>query len=186
MKPEEFSGMIIPAYTNFIQYKGVWDMQDLYETMADFFRNQKFKFYEIVYKHKHPSPFGAERQYVWRADRNVEEHYKFVLDIFFHTYDARDIEVTMKDGSKKVYTKGRIWIQFRGRVFTDYEKTWEENAFYAQLRNFYHKYVIQKKMEGVWWDEMYYKVFNKLHHIVQGRLKMEAEEFEHREFAGVH
>jgi len=133
MKPEEFEMMAAPAYTYFLQYKGAWDMQDLYESMADFFRQQKFKFYEIVYKHKHPSPFGAERQYVWRGERNVEEYYKYVLDIFMHTYEASDIEVTMKDGSKRIFTKGRIRIQFRGRVAVDYEKKWEENAFYAQL-----------------------------------------------------
>ena len=186
MKPEEFEGMEASVYTNFIQYKGVWDMQDLYESMADFFRQQKFKFYEIVYKHKRPSPFGEERQYVWRGERNVEEYYKYVLDIFMHTYEASDIEVTMKDGSKRIFTKGRIRIQFRGRVAVDYEKKWEENAFYAQLRNFYHKYIIHKKVGAIWWDEFYYKVFNKLHNLVQGRLKMEAEEFESREMAGVH
>ena len=186
MKPEEFAVESMPSPTTFIQYKGVWDMQDLYETLADFFRDQKFKFYEVVYKHKHPSPFGAERQYVWRGERNVEEYYKYVLEIFIHTYDASDIEAVTKDGTKRTFTKGRIRIQFRGRVNFDYEKKWEGNAFYAQLRNFYHKYVIQKKIESIYWDEFYYKVFNKLHNLVQGRLKMESEQYEAREMAGVH
>lgn len=186
MKPDEFSMMVNPYFSMFIQYKGVWDMQDLYEVMADFFRNQKFKFYEVVYKHKHPSPFGADRQYVWRAVKNVEEYYQFEVDLFFHTYDARDIEVAMKDGSKRTFTKGRIWAQIRGRVYTDYEKKWEDNAFYAQLRNFYHKYVIQKKIEGIWEDEVYYHVMHPLHHLIQQRLKLETEEYEHKEFVGAH
>jgi len=186
MEPEEFSKIVQPYYTMYLQYKGAWDMQDLYESMADFFRQQKFKFYEILYLHKRPSPFGADRQYKWKAVRNVEEYYKFVVDVFFHTYDAHDVQVTMKDGSKNSFTKGRIWVQIRGRVIIDYEKKWEDNAFYAQLRNFYHKYVIQKKIEGVWADEIYYRVMNPLHNLIQQRLKMETEEYEHREFVGAH
>lgn len=186
LHPDNFSMNVIPGYTNYIKYKGVWDMQDLYESMADFFRNQKFKFYETANIHKHPSPFGADRKYFWKAVKNVEEYYQYVLDIYFHTYDTRDIEATMKDGSKKVFTKGRIWVQIRGRVILDYEKHWEENSFYAQLRNFYHKYIIQKKAEGLWGDEVYYRVMNPLHHLIQQRLKMETEEYEHWEFYGAH
>ena len=91
----------------------------------------------------------------------------------------------MKDGSKRTFTKGRLWIQFRGNIETDYEKRWEENTFYANLRNFYHRYVIKKKIEGIWWDHMYYKVFLRLQSLVKERLKMESEGFEHRYFAGV-
>ena len=185
MKPEDFY-LKVPFPPTYLQYKGVWDMQDLYETIADFFRNQKFKFHEIFYKHKRSSPFGVERQYGWNATRKSEEYYEFVVDIFLHTYDARDVEVKMQDGSKKLFIKGRVWIQIVGYVHVDYEKKWEDNVFYAQLRNFYHKYVIQKKMEAIWWDELHYKVCNKLRNILQQRLKMESEEYEHRYFAGVH
>lgn len=183
--PADFSQVEYPVFTLFIRYKGIWDMQDLYETLADFFRNQKFKFQEVIYKHKRPSPWGYERQYVFQAVRNIEEYYQWIVFLFIHTYEANDIEVTMKDGTKKIFTKGRIWIQERGRLNMDFEKKFEENTFYAQLRNFYHKYIIQKKIEGIWWDEFYYKVLNRLHHTIQGRLKLETEEYE-AHIAGVH
>ena len=38
--PEASTGN--PVY---VQYKGIFDMQDLYESIADFFRQKKFKFY---------------------------------------------------------------------------------------------------------------------------------------------
>ena len=50
----------VPADTTYIQYKGVWDMQDLYEFVASFFHSHKFKFYELRYIMKKPGPFGAE------------------------------------------------------------------------------------------------------------------------------
>ena len=171
--------------TTYIQYKGVWDMQDLYEFVASFFHKNKFKFYEQKYIYKKPGPFGPEIYHVWEATRNVEEYYKYIMHIFLHIFDQQDIEVVMKDGSKRVFTKGRLWIQFSGKVEMDYEKRWEENAFLANLRNFYHKYVIWKKIEAIWWDSMYYKVFLKLQSLVKERLKMESEGYEHRYFAGV-
>ena len=175
----------IPMNTGYFQYKGVWDMQDLYEFVASFFSRDKFKFYEQRYIQKNPGPFGPETYHVWQATRDVEEYYKFKISIFLHTFDTQDTDVVMKDGSKRTFTKGRLWIQFRGSVEMDYEKRWEESAFYANLRNFYHRYVIKKKIEGIWWDHMYYKVFLRLQALVKERLKMESEGFEHRYFAGV-
>ena len=173
------------AFLNYLQYKGVWDMQDLYEFVASFFHRHKFKFYELRYIYKKPGPFGTENYHIWEATRKVEEYYKFTIRIFLHTFDEQNVEVVMKDGSKKIYSKGRLWIQFRGSIETDYEGKWEENAFYANLRNFYHKYVIWKKLEAIWWDNMYYKIFLKLQSLIKERLKMESEGYEHRHFHGV-
>ncbi|MAE42662.1 hypothetical protein CMO93_02735 [Candidatus Woesearchaeota archaeon] len=171
-----------PADVAYVQYKGVWDMQDLYEFVASFFSKSKFKFYEKKYIHKRPGPFGPETYHVWEARKDEEEYYRTLIDLFLHTYDTQDIEVTMKDGTKKTFTKGRLWIQIKGTIQLDYEKRWEEKAFYANLRNFYHKYVIWKKIEAIWWDKMHYTLFLRLHSLIKERLKMEADAYEHRYF----
>ncbi|MBS3126086.1 hypothetical protein J4453_01435 [Candidatus Woesearchaeota archaeon] len=172
--------------TVYIRYKGVWDMEDLYLTMVDYLRGRKFKFHEKIYKHKHPSPFGVERQYIWQAERKEEEYIEFVIDIYFHTYDAHDVEVVMKDGTSKTFTKGRIWMEFKGHVTYDHEKRWERSAFYAQLRNFYNKYIIKKRMDQIWWDRLWYREIYPLHDLVRRQLKMESEGYEHRYWTGVH
>ena len=182
MKPEQSTFKDVPMNTTYLQYKGVWDMQDLYEFVASFFHRQKFKFYEKRLIHKRPGPFGPETEYIWGAELNIEEYYKYIMNIFLHTYDTQDIEVVMKDGTKRSFTKGRLWIQFTGKVEMDYEKRWEENAFYANLRNFYHKYVVLRKIEAIWWDRMYYNTFLKLQSLIKERLKMESEGYEHRYF----
>ena len=182
-EPYPFALKEVPSiYTSYLQYKGVWDMQDLYEFLASFFNKHKFKFYELRYITKHPGPFGPETYHVWQAKRNVEEYYGYQIDIFLHTFDTQDIEVTMKDGSRKTFTKGRLWIQFRSKVIFDYEGRWEQSSFYANLRNFFNKYVVWKKIGAVWWDNMYYTVFLKLQSLVKERLKMEADAYEHRYF----
>ncbi|HII17360.1 TPA: hypothetical protein HA361_05600 [Candidatus Woesearchaeota archaeon] len=170
----------------YIRYKGVWDMEDLYQQMVDWFRQRKYHFYEKIYKHKHPSPFGIERQYVWAAHRHEDDYLSFHISIYFHTYDAHDVEVLMKDGSTRAFTKGRIWMEFTGKMEYDDEKRWEERAFYYSLRNVYNKYVIKKKKEQLWWDQLWYREIHQLYNLVQQRLKMESEGFEHRYWTGVH
>ena len=183
MDPEEvFRKESGDAFSTYLQYKGVWDMQDLYEFVASFFSRAKFKFYERRYIHKRPGPFGPETYHVWEAIRNVEDYYRYVINIFLHTYDTQDVEVVMKDGSKKIFTKGRLWIQFKGRTEFDYEKKWNENDFYIHLKDFYHKYVVHKKIESTWWDQMYYSVFLKLIALVKERLKMESEAHEYKDY----
>ena len=109
-EPLTFRHKEIPALTNYLQYKGVWDMQDLYEFVASFYSREKFKFYESRYIQKHPGPFGPETYYVWNAERQVEEYYMIRINIFLHTFDTQDVEVVMKDGSKGAFTKSRLWI----------------------------------------------------------------------------
>ena len=186
-KPEDYihlgEAAVGPTY---VQYKGIFDMQDLYDSIADFFRQKKFKFYEVQQRLRKPSPFGAEILYQFRATRKVEDYYEWVLNITIETFDVHDVEVVMKDGTKKKMTKGKLWIQIIHKVEMDYEKLWEKNAFLAHLKSFYNKYIIKKKIEGMWWDELYYKIVLRLHALIKERLKMISEGFESRHMAGVH
>jgi len=168
-----------------LRYKGVWDMQDLYESMVDWFKKRKYKFREHIYKHKHPSPFGVERQYTWEARRHENDYIEIVYHIYFHVYDARDIEVVMPDGSKKVYTKGRIWFEIKISVLTDYEGRWSDSSFYANLKDFYNKYVIRKNFTEGWGPKNRYEMYAFVT-LIKQRLKMESEEYEHAHFVGVH
>ena len=185
-KPEDFihygEGGVGPIY---LQYKGIFDMQDLYESIAEFFRRKKFKFYEIQNRLRRPGPFGAEIYFLFQAERKVEEYYMWEVRIEIETFDVHDIEVVMKDGTKKKMQKGRIWMQINHKVITDYEKVWEKSAFLAQLKSFYNKYIIKKSYEGLWWDELHYKIVVKLHSLIKERLKMISEASE-THMAGIH
>ncbi|MBI4439347.1 hypothetical protein HY638_00065 [Candidatus Woesearchaeota archaeon] len=187
-EPEKPLYMYVKSPTGSVnlRYKGMWDMDELYKKMAEWFRSRKYNFYEKVYKHKAPSPFGKDRQYVWNAERREEDYYKFVIEIYMHTYDASDIEVQNPDGTSKIMTKGRIWIEFKGHILFDYEKRFEESRFYANLRNFYNKYIIKKRVEHILWDQLWYREVQKLYELVMDTLKMHTAEHEHRYWTGVH
>lgn len=186
-KLSEFKHFIpLPANTLYIQYKGIFDMDDLYISVADFFRHKKFKLFEIQQRHRRPGPFGAEVMYQYRATRKVEDYYMWTVDIAMETFDERPVEVVLKNGTKKKMTKGRLWIQIRGQVDYDYEGNWNKSAFLAQLQNFYNKYIIKKRIESVWWDQLQYKIVLTLHALIKERLKMISEGYPSRFMHGVH
>lgn len=174
------------VFTVFLRYKGVWDMEELYVRMVDFIRKRKFHFHEKAYKHKHPSPFGVERQYVWEAIRKESDFMEFRVNIYFHTYDAHEVDVILPDGAKKVYTKGRLWMEFRGSIEFDWDKHFQKKAFYMQLRNFYNKYIIKKRREQQWWDKLWYHEVLPLRQLVMDILKMQEDKYEHRHWQGPH
>ena len=188
MKPEDFiQNAAIPSGAPiYVQYKGILDMQELYESIADFFMQKKFKFYEKQQRHRKPGPFGSEVLYQFEAAREVEDFYKWTIYVNIETFDMHDVDVVAKDGTKKKMTKGRIWIQLYGKIEVDPHKEWEKSAFMAHLKSFYNKYVIRKKYEGVWWDEMYYNIVLQLHALIRERLKMTSEVYEHRHFDRTH
>lgn len=176
----------VPDYNIYLQYKGVWDMQELYEGIINFMRHFKYKVTEKLHFQTRPTAFGVEHKIQIEFNRRVEEYYKYYTYVYMHTFDLTDIEVKLPDGSIKTYVKGRIWIEIKGRCFVDADRRWPKTVFYQQLKSWYHKYVIQKKAEAIWWDKMHYKVTVKLRNVIQQKLKKDTEEFEARYFAGVH
>lgn len=174
-----------PAPTMFIRFKGVWDMQDFYVRLIDWFRKRKYHFHEKAYKHKHPSPFGVERQYVWEAERNENDYVQAKINLYFHTYDAHEIEIILPDGSKKEMTQGRLWVEFRISLTFDYEKRWNRKEFYKHLRRFYNEYVIRKKtMQG--YAPKYRQEIYDLHAYVKHLLQFENDQYVWKNAAGVH
>ncbi len=185
MKASEFM-TTWPTPLVFLQYKGIWDMQELYEVIVDFLRDYKFKVYEKMQRHRVAGPFGVERQYLFEGVANLEHYYQWIVTVDIETFDEHEVEVVTKDGQKRMMTKGRLWMRISGNVEGDFERIFEKSAFAAQLRNFYNKYIIKKKAEGVWWDTLHYNVVLKLHARIKEHLNMLSAQFEHRHFSGVH
>jgi hypothetical protein len=170
----------------YVQYKGIFDMQDVYESIIHFLREKKFKVHEKQHRYRKPGPFGAEILHQFEATRHIEDFYEWTVTVYIETFDLHDVEVVTKAGEKKKMQKGKFWMQLYGRCETDPDKVWEGSAFMAHLKSFYLKYVVRKKYEGVWWDELYYKVVLRLHALVRERLKMASEVNETRQHGGTH
>ena len=170
----------------YVQYNGVWDMDELYNLIARFFLGEKFKFYEKRQRRRKPGPFGYETLYKFEAQRDIDEYHRWIVHVHLETFDEHDVEAQDKHGRKRKMTKGKLWIQLRGEMITDYENKWEGSMVALYLRTFYNKYVIKKRYEALFWDPLYYKVLIRLQAAIKDHLGMESRGYEHRYGAGVH
>lgn len=162
-----------PLPTLVTKYKGMWDMQDLYESIVDWFKHRKFNFYEIVNERKRTTHFGSEEKYLWQGRRKENDYVEYVIDVQCRLYDAREVQMVMPDGTTKTFTKGRLWLQFDNKTIFDWEHKWEKTPFFAELRNFYHKYFLRNWNEYIWTAKVYEEM-RALHDFVQKKLKMVA------------
>jgi hypothetical protein len=178
-------GVPIPGQPLKIRYKGVWDMQDLYGGTVSWLRERKWKFHERVYKHKHPSPYGVERQYIWRAEQRIDDWVMIVMDIYIHVYDAHDVEVVDKEGTRRVFTKGKFWATLKVNDCWDPVKRWDTSSFWGYLKDFYIKYIVKKRRMQGYSPRSRYELLS-LHKFMMKKLKMETKDFEYANIAGVH
>ncbi|MBR9699854.1 hypothetical protein GOV09_05330 [Candidatus Woesearchaeota archaeon] len=168
-----------------IRFKGTWDMQDLYESVAHWLRDRKWKFHEKEIEQEPPTPYGQEKKYTWYAERDMDEWVRLKLNIFIHTYDLQDIVVVGNDGGQKTVQKGKMWIYMKINDTWDYEENWDKKRFFGQLKDFYIKYIVKKRrMQG--WSPRTRTELVQLYHFIQNKLKTESRQFEHKHIAGVH
>jgi len=173
-------------WTSHLRFKGIWNMQDLYESIGDYFRGRKYKFHEKIYKHKQGSPFGAERQYHWHASLILNDVYHFWIDMYIHTYDAQDVVVKTPQGNTATYTKGRLWIEFNGDMNMYYDSRWHKNRTWANVKIFLNNYVKRRKHGDDVWDVLAYRELQRVNWLTRRRLKMEHDEYEQKHWMGVH
>ena len=155
-----------------IRYRGVYDWEGLFRLMRGWFEAREYEFYERRYKHKSKHE-GAELEINFEAWRDINEYARNVIKIYFHIWNAEEVEV-VKDGKKKKMWDARMLIEFSGLVELDYDNHWEHSFFLRHLRNFYHEFVIKQEIDNIWTDKLWYKI-NDLQQECKRFLGMQSE-----------
>ena len=163
-----------------LDYTGPFDANALYRHITSFLKERGFD----LWTHKefeHDTKTGKHIEWLIKPWKQISDNLRYWVKvrILIYNYDKVDAVV---DRKKVKIGSGKVNIYFDGYAEMDQLNRWEQNAFYANLRNFYHKYVIWKKLEALLWDKMHYNVFLRLHSVIKERLKMEADAYEHRYF----
>jgi hypothetical protein len=171
-----------PAKHLIIRYKGLFDFDGLYYLMVQWLKQRRYWFHEIDYKHKVPSPAGAEQEIKWEAEKKINDYMKYKMNIFLHTWDQTEVEV-VKNGEKKTLTSARIEITFDGTIEIDYEKRMSKSKFWAAIADVYYKYFLKEDIESIHYDTMYYRL-QRLHSLVKNYLDMGAKGFEYEGYLG--
>ncbi|MEM3127017.1 MAG: hypothetical protein QW331_03035, partial [Candidatus Woesearchaeota archaeon] len=103
------------------------------------------------------------------------------INVEFHTWDQRDIEVTI-DNTKKTLTTARIEIKIAGKILVA-KNVEEKGGIKKMLGDIYRNYIIKKEIETIWYDTLYYETY-KLHYEIKKLLDMQTKFHEYRGYLG--
>jgi len=162
----------LPQVAN-LKINGIFDFDGLYRVMHDWFGEMKYYFEEILYKHKVPSPSGAEEHIKWTGWRKVTEYIKFNIYIYIILRDMKEIEV-IKNGQKKRLTKARMTMEFSGNVEVDYTNRFQNSPFFRNLFHFFNDYVMKKRIDTLYTDQLWYRII-KLYTVAKEYLEFETK-----------
>ena len=176
--------MPIPHETKklMIRYKGVLDLEGLYRVIVQWLKARRYWFHETTYKHKVPSPFGAEEEITFNAERKCNEYYQHNVRIYFHIWDQQQVEV-IREGKKQKLIKAKVEIIIQGTLVCDYQGTFDKTRFTQALRKFAHDYLIKHQVEDVWYDELQYRMI-KLQAMIKDFIDMQAKSHAYEGYLG--
>ena len=142
-----------------IKYKGVFDLDALYRGSANWFKERKYELNETLYKSKPP-----ELELNWKGVRKKTGFYKEVIEVHFHLFETRPVEVIEK-GIKKQYADATMTITIWGAVETDYEdifgeSKWRDSSLKRKLLDFYNKHIVKLELDTMQVDVLYYEMYN--------------------------
>jgi len=168
--------MPVGAQPQMILFKGIFDFDELYKALHDWFIFRSYTFHESKYKLKSKDT-GKEKEIIWTAWRKETDFVKNWFDIHIQVWNIEPVEV-IKDGEKKILTKGRLYVRVNGRIECDYDNRFEYSKFKQKLRQFLINFVIKGKIDSMWGDKvqfMQYKVLD----VVKQTLDMQIKGNEH-------
>jgi hypothetical protein len=165
-----------------IRYKGVLDLEGLYRVVVQWLKSRRFWFHETTYKHKVPSPFGAEEEITFNGERKCTEYYRDDIRVYFHVWDQQEVEV-IREGKKQKLIKAKVEIQIQGTLVLDWQGMFDRSPFMQKLRNFIHAHIIHEKIENIWHDELFYRTM-KLQAVIKDYLDMQTKSHEYAGYVG--
>ncbi|MFA6888458.1 MAG: hypothetical protein WC254_03100 [Candidatus Woesearchaeota archaeon] len=141
-----------------IRYKGVFDLQELYQIIHDWLLMRGFEVHESKYKSITLPTGGKERSFDWACEKKGNEFVMITMNIHFQFQDVHPIEV-MKDGEKKILNKGLMLIRVTQDVLCDFSERYAYSKFHKTLLNFMVNFFWSKKIETYWEDKTRFKSY---------------------------
>ncbi len=155
----KFGYHTIPRPTMRVRYNGLFDFDTLYAAIIDWGKNYGYKLWEKGYKHKVPSPKGAEQTISIDFTKSVNEFVKFQINVVIHTWDMTEVNVDV-GGRKKQLTNSRIEIKINPVVYMDWQNKFKSKSkFVNQLSEWYLK-IMAPTLEVTYVDGLHYRAVN--------------------------
>jgi len=132
----------------FIKHKGYFDFDKLLKDIKSWFDDNDYDFFAPKHKHK-----PDEEEVKFTGERKITGYIKFILTVAMRIWEFKEVEV-IKEGRKVKTNYGRVALEFTPAYVLDYEERVKAGGILQELQKFYHKYVIKRKIEDYWEDEL--------------------------------
>lgn len=147
-----------------LRYNGLFDFDAFYAAVVDWAKNYGYIWHELDYKHKVPSPKGAEQEMKWEINTKVTEYISYKILFTVHIWELMDVEVEV-DGRKKSLSNARLYIIIEGTVNYGIKK-FEKGGKLGRLLSVWYNKIMRKETETIYFDNLYYRIWN-LHAILK-------------------
>ena len=149
----------VPGPTMRVRYNGLFDFDTLYAAIVDWGKNYGYKVYESSYKHKVPSPKGAEQQIEFEMVKTVNEFVIYKVKLKIHTWDTTQVSVDI-GGRKKQLTNARVEVKINYSIHMDWQKKFSGGSTLTQLYSKMYFKIMAPTLEGVHFDGLHYRIVN--------------------------
>ena len=141
------------------RYEGLCDFNGMYAALVDYCKHHGYIWQETSYKHKVPSPKGAEQEYRWKISKDVNEIVQYHVTIEAHAWDMKDVVVDV-DGVKQNFTNLRLEIKFFPSIQFDRRQYFASTTgILGVLSKLYWKSMSWQYLI-TYHDDLYYGVLN--------------------------
>jgi hypothetical protein len=141
-----------------LRYNGLFDYDAFYAAFVDWSKDNGYLWLESIFKHKVPSPAGAEQEILWELKKNVTEFVKYEIKINAHIWDMLEVHIDV-GGKQKSLTNARIDIQIQPVVLLDWQKRFQGGGMQRFFSKMYWK-IMSDEIENVYVDQLYYRMWN--------------------------
>jgi len=168
-----------------VRYQGLFDFDAVYAAIIDWAKNYGYIWHEQTYKHKVPSPSGAEQEWLWFLEKEVNEYIHYKIKIKAKTYDMSEVEVQTETGAKKTISSGKIKMTIIGTTKVDWQKKFAHSGKIGQWMGKIYEKMYFKEITGGYGDTLHYRVAN-LQAIIKKVLDMQTKYFSHKGYLKEH
>ena len=121
-----------------ISYIGVYNFDKFYRDIVNWFKSKNYFFNEKLHIEV-VRPAGKDHKIDFISTKEIDDYCRYIINV--EVWALRTAKL-----SEGIY-KGEIQVRVRGVMEIDYKGKFERyGALGKVLRNFYHKYVIKKRL----------------------------------------
>ncbi len=164
-----------------LRYQGLFDFDGMYAAVIDWAKNYGYLWTEKAYKHKVPSPRGAEQELDWSMTTNITEYIRYTINFKIHIWDLNEVQVEVQ-GKTLLLSNARMYIEMLGTLEYDWQGKFKGSSFFDKLGNLYFK-IMFKDISLKYADDLYYRIWN-LHAVLKKYFDMQTKKYVYKNYLG--